>query len=135
MIRRDRQIPRFSYRGGCRIGIGEGEAGKTVGERRLADALGTADQPAMMHPAAPVGVEQRRFGRGVAEPVGAFLRRRPVADLVEADAVGGVGRHSHAARSRRRALTACQMVSAMTFSAGWASTTTQRSGSRRAISR
>ena len=84
MVCRQRQVGGRRHRPARRIGMGEQEAGEAIGERRLADALGAADQPGMVHAAAAIGVEQRALGRRVAEPLGPLLRRRPALDGVEA---------------------------------------------------
>ena len=50
-----------------RIGIGQDETRHAIGQRRLADAGRTADQPGMRKAAAAIGVEQRLLGFPMAE--------------------------------------------------------------------
>src|SRR5260221_1506397 len=112
----------------------EGEAGEAIGKRRLADSLRAADQPTVVHAAAAIRLEQRALGDAIAKPFGPFLGRGPVADLVEARDFGECCRHQ-AALSNSLLATARQTSSATSSSGCSASMTTQRFGSRRAISR
>jgi hypothetical protein len=48
----------------------EQSAGKTVGECRLADALGSGDQPGMVQPAAGAGLGPNLLGRFMTEQIG-----------------------------------------------------------------
>ena len=47
VLRVDMEAGGFAHASGVRIGVGEHEPRQTPGERRLADALGAADQPGM----------------------------------------------------------------------------------------
>ena len=93
--------------------MGEHEARHAIGERRLADAGRTADQPGMRHAPAAIGVEQRALGLGVAEQAGVVARvrnldrRRRLAALTSRalDSIGAVAGSS-------RAFTTSQTISA-----------------------
>ena len=54
------------------VGIREHEAGHAIGQRRLADALRTADQPGMRNAPAAIGIEQCHLGLAMAEQIGRF---------------------------------------------------------------
>src|SRR5262249_10773447 len=107
------------------------ETRHAVGEGRLADAGGTADQPGMWDAAAAIGLEQRLLGLGVAEECGVLAR------MWRLDLVVGVGvAHDIASSSAigavagsRRSLTPFQIFSAAACRSMLASIRTQRFGS------
>ncbi len=113
----------------------EHEAREAVGQRRFADALGTADQPGVVHAPRSIRVEQRRLGVAASKPRGLFLGRGPPLDPVETDLVVSLGRRHQAALSMRRAATACQTSWAVASSDCAASMTTQRCVSALAMAR
>ena len=104
-----RVLGRQTERGPDGLGSGEQRAGEAVGERRLADALRTAEQPAVRQAAgaerAAEDVERRLLAQQIG--IGARLRRRsltppgpqPRAGQVEAEA--GLHRGAHLARDDR----------------------------------
>ncbi len=63
-------------------GMGEDEAGEAIGERRLADALRSADQPGMVHARPAIGVEQLPLRIPVADEDGALARMRRTVEPV-----------------------------------------------------
>src|ERR1700733_6831019 len=59
-----------------RIAVGQDEAGHSVSQRRLADALRAADQPGVRNAPRAIGVEQRRLGLAMTKKVDGFPRMR-----------------------------------------------------------
>ena len=113
---------------------GEEEAGEAEGERGLADAAGAGEQPGMRQPARCGRGEQGALRRLLAEQLGVHPRRRPRLG-------GGLRGSPRAHRATRggtgpRRARTCARSSAATASGDpLASTTTQRSGSSRAMAR
>src|SRR5690242_16637496 len=89
IVRIDRQ--RSGGPHGRRIGItvGEHETRHPVGERRLADALRSPEQPGMRDATAAIGIEQRRLSLAMPEQRSGFARmpdRNLLLDLARAHA-------------------------------------------------
>ena len=133
IIRIERERLGTLYRRRHGIGIGEHEAGHAIGQRRLADALRTADQPGMRNAPAAIGIEQCRLGLAVAEQLGRFAGmpdRHFLLGLACAHTVpAGLGTAN--TRSRSAVQTRAATVSASAL----ASISTQRCGSSAAICR
>ena len=112
------------------IGMGEDEAGHAVGERRLADAGRSRDQPRMVEPPAPISFQQRALGLALAMKSGGLARRsRLDARLIGVahDAVSAC--NAGVLTGARRSLTFFQMWSATADFGSVASISRQRSGS------
>ena len=114
----------------ARIGMSEDEARHAVGERRLADAGRSRDQPRVVEAPAPISFQQPPLGLALAMKNGR-LARRPRLDAhvigIAHDAVpacnGGV------LTGARRSLTLFQMCSATADFGSVASISRQRAGS------
>ena len=114
----------------------ENEARHPIGERRLADAGGTAEQPGMRKAPAAIGVEQRLLRVAVAMESGGFTRVRRLGLLGvviahEATLSSATG----AVAGSKRSCTTFQIRSATAGLGSVASINTQRSGSLSAITR
>ena len=150
MVGVDRQRNSLLNRRRGRIGISGEKARHAPGQRRLANALGPADDPRLRQALRTEGVEQLRFGPLMAKKVeriaGMRGRRKGVAlRRTFGRRFQASGFHAHFlspststtpfASKKKRSQTQAQMASA-TISGGWvASTTRQRLGSAAAISR
>ena len=120
---------------GLLVAEGEHLTGKMIGERRLADAFGTDDQPGMVQPAALEGLLEFGTRRVVAEQAVDLAWGREAVKPVGLVAgntrlFGRSPRHG-----RKRAATASHTSSATRASGLVASITTQRFGSSSAMSR
>ena len=95
IVRIKRQRLGALHRRRHRFGIREHEAGHAIGQRRLADALRTADQPGMRNAPTAIGIEQGHLGLAVTEQIGRFagmLHRHFLLGLACAHAVpAGLG--------------------------------------------
>src|SRR6185312_3878424 len=115
--------------------MGQHEARHAIGERRLADALLSPDQPGMGNAPAAIGIEQCRLRLAMPEQDGglARMRHRDLGfDLARA--------HAGAAKLlagfvKKRSRKAAQTCAATVFTSALASISTQRPGSDAAISR
>src|SRR5262245_18305827 len=115
--------------------MGEHETRHPVGQRRLADAGRSADQPGVGDAAAAIGLEQGVLGLRVAEQDGGFARMRRL-EVVIVFRVDLAGAHeatssiaSGAVPGSSRSLTTFQIFSATAARSAVASISTQRSGS------
>src|SRR3954469_12719006 len=72
MVGIDRKRFGVLHRRGIWIWMRQHEPRHAIGQRRLADALWTTDQPGMRNAAAPVGGEQRRLGLTSADQIRRF---------------------------------------------------------------
>src|SRR5262245_12022802 len=70
----DCQGLRALHGGRARISMRQYEARHAVGQRRLADALCTADQPGVRNSSAAIGGKQRRLGLAMSEQLNGFAR-------------------------------------------------------------
>ena len=136
MIGVDVQRFRGLHRRRARIGMGEHEARHAVGERRLADAGRTRDQPGMREASAAIGVEQRaapprrgRRGPSVSRGGGGSTPRRRRRRRSRRRARGH-GRRASRDRAARSRFSRCARRPRL--SARWHRSTTQRPGSSRA---
>src|SRR5580704_11363977 len=123
------------HRGRGWIAMSEHEASHAVSQRRLADALRTADQPGMRNAPTPIGAQERGFRLAMSEQRRGLARMRHGDlrfDLARAHAeVATLAAGTAKKRSRRAVQTWAATVSGLAS----ASTSTQRSGSAAAISR
>ena len=121
-----------------RITMGEHEARHAIGQRRLADALRTADQPGMRNASAAVGSQQRGLSLAMPEQSGGFARmwdnnlRLGAFDLASAHEVAAT---LPALLVKKRSRSVIQILVATALGSGVASISTQRSGLAAAISR
>src|SRR3954462_9253021 len=121
------------HRSGVRTGMREHEAGHAIGQRRLADALWTADQPGVRYPPTAIGGQQRRLSLAMAEKIGCLARvpdGRFLLGLPRAHAVA-----AGLLAANRRSRSTVQIRSATVSASALASISTQRCGSSAAICR
>src|SRR6266700_6323975 len=129
MVRIDPQRLGVLHVGGLRIAVGQHETRGPVGQRRLADALRTTDQPGVGNPAAAIGVQERSLGFAMTEQNAGLARRADrdfLFDLARTHAVAAVNKWSHSVVQTRPATLS---------GSGVASIRTQRCGSSAAICR
>src|SRR5215470_19779243 len=108
-------------------------ARQTIGQRRLADALGTCEQPSVVHATACEGLSQLSLGLRVAKKLSRLARVREAIEAVGLGqrfvfVLGWCPGHQRASDSRRCSTSA--QISAATMSVGFiASTRAHRRGS------
>src|SRR5882757_609625 len=115
--------------------MGEHEPRHPIGQRRLADALRSPDQPGMRNTPAAVGIQQRHFGFVVPEQICGFARMGG-GDL----RVDLAGTHAELAAllapaAKKRLRNAAHMLAATVPASALASISTHRCGSLAAICR
>src|SRR6516162_4647831 len=115
--------------------MAQDETSHAIGERRLADALRTPDQPSMRDAPAPVGVEQSGLRLAMPKQLGSLARMRRAdfgLDPLRAHARPAT---FPAGTAKTRSYSAVQTWWATASMSALASISTQRSGSAAARSR